>query len=64
MLIDAVTTSPGSGDLQMLGVLLGYIERYGISEEHKSRIEAQFPRPFVELVIEKSLLYEQEKLAK
>ena len=64
LLIDAVTTSPGSGDLQMLGVLLGYIERYGISEEHKSRIESQFPRSFVELVIEKSLLYEQVKLAK
>lgn len=64
LLIDAVTTDCHSGDLQILGVLLEYIKRYGISEEHMCRIRSQYPQPFVELVTQEATIYWQSKEVK
>jgi hypothetical protein len=64
ILVDAVATEPGSGDLQMLGVLLDYIKSYGISEQQMSRIQSQYSQVFIELVEEKSRFYKQSKLVK
>ena len=50
LLIDAVTTNPGSGDLLMLAVLLDYVRRYGISDNHMVKIRFQYPEPFVQLL--------------
>ena len=64
ILVDAVATEPGSGDLQMLGLVLDYIKSYGISEQQMSRIRSQYSQVFIELVEEKSRFYKQSKLVK
>ena len=64
MLIDAVTTDCHGGDLQLLGVLLEYIKRYGLSVEHMCHIQSQYPKPFVELVAKESMIYWQSKEVK
>lgn len=64
LLVDGVTTSNGSGDLQMLGILLDYVKRYGISDTNLSQIEVQYPQPFFELVKEAVATYSQAKAAK
>jgi len=63
LLIDAVTIEPGSGDLQMLGVLLDYVKRYGFSEKYMKKISTQYPVPFTELVRE-AVSYANKKRAK
>ena len=64
LLINAVTTDPGSGDLQMLGVLLDYIKCYGISKKYMERINEQYPSTFGELVAEANTFYVQMKAHK
>ncbi len=63
LLIDAVTTSPGSGDLQMLGLLLDYVKRYNISEKHMEKCRQQYPKVFMGLV-EDAKLENKKKSAK
>ncbi len=46
MLIDSVTLNHSGGNLQMFGILLDYVKRYGIDEKYLERIEQQFPKPF------------------
>ena len=64
LLIDAVTTDSGSADLQMLGILIDYVKRYGISKEHLARVKKQYPTPCAELVEEASTWYTQMKAVK
>ena len=64
LLIDAVTTDSGSADLQMLGILIDYVKRYGISKEYLARIKKQYPTPCAELVEEASMRYAQMKTVK
>lgn len=64
LLIDAVTTDSGSADLQMLGILIDYVKRYGISQEHLARIKEQYPTPCAELVEEATTWYTQMKAVK
>lgn len=64
LLVDSVTTDKHSGDLQMLKVLLDYIERYGVSENELGKIKEQYPKPFFELVTDANTLYEQMRVHK
>ena len=64
LLIDAVATDSGSGDLQMLGVLIDYVKRYNLRKEHWQRIKKQYPQPFIELLEEASHAVEQVKIVR
>ncbi|MBR1825123.1 MAG: hypothetical protein IJ770_00865 [Alphaproteobacteria bacterium] len=64
LLIDGVTTNSGSADLQMLGVLIDYVKRYGISKEHLARIKEQYPIPCAALVEESAIWHTQMKALK
>lgn len=63
LLIDAVTTEPGSGNLQLLGVLLDYVKRYSLSEKYLKKISTQYPVSFTELVKD-ARFYANKKRAK
>lgn len=64
LLIDAVANDSGSGDFQMLGVLMEYVKRYNLRKEHWQRIKKQFPQPFIELLEEAAHAIEQVKVVR
>ena len=64
LLIDAVATDSGSGDFQMLAVLIDYVKRYNLRKEHWLRIREHYPQPFIELLEEASHTVEQVKIVK
>lgn len=64
LLIDAVANDSGSGDFQMLGVLIDYVKRYNLRKEHWQRIKEHYPRPFIELLEEAAHTIEQAKVVR
>ena len=63
LLINSVATTPDSGNLQMLDVLIDYVKRYGISEKHMEIIYPTYPLTFIEL-IKNAQSYANEKRLK
>lgn len=62
MLIDAVTISAGKGYLQLFGIFIDYIKRYGISDKYLRRIERKYPKSFYELTVDNALLHQQTEV--
>ena len=61
ILLEAVTTSPHSGDLQILGVLVDYVKRYGINKNHMEYVQKHYPQAFTELIEETAKEHAQKR---
>lgn len=64
LLLDAVATNSGEGHLQMLGILLDYVRRYGLLPQQTERIAKQYPQQFCELLAEADMYHTQVKTVK
>ena len=62
MLIDAVAIDTGKGYLQLFGIFIDYIKRYGISDKYLRRIERKYPKSFYELTVDNALLHQQTEV--